>query len=158
MDRDAAERRKTMLLLGATDMQQVIEAAVAIQDEHRSATPRLELLRALETAVAVCYWRPFSQNNTIGHLRDGDAEDPTLHAHMKTLRNQAYAHIDASSGRSADIEDIVTPTGVEGLALTEGWWPLPADWLPRIIEVAVRQRDTWRAEAADIRRRLSSSE
>ena len=157
MSRDGLQARKTILLLGAIDMGQVIEAAEAIQRENQSSTPNLELIRALETAVGVCFWRPFSQRNSGGRLRNKDAEDADLHEYMKTARNQAHAHIDLNSGRTADIDDVVTPTGVEGLAFVEGWWSLPAEWLPRIIDAAIRQRDRWRAEAIEIRRRLASS-
>ena len=154
MNREAIERRRNILLLGASDMDQVIAAAESIQREHRSTTQDLELIRALETAVVVCYWRPFSQSNTVGHLRESDAEDPTLHADMKKLRNQAYAHTDRSSGRTAGIKEVIASTGVEGLVFTEGWWSLPDQWLPGIVDVAIRQRDKWRAEATDLGRHL----
>ena len=156
MNRKAAEARKTILLLGAIDMDHVIAAAEAVQREHQSGVPNLSLLRALETAVVVCYWRPFAQSNTLGHLRKSDAHDPALHAQMKTWRNQAHAHTDESSGRTAGIKKIVTPTGIEGLAFSEGWWDTPpGEELPRIIDAAIRQRDAWRAEADGITRRLS---
>ena len=97
MNREALEARQTMLLLGAIDMDHVIAAAEAIQREHESGAPNLSLLRALETAVVVCYWRPFSQSNTLGHLRKSDAHDPALHAQLKTWRDEAHAHTDESS-------------------------------------------------------------
>lgn len=154
--RKAEAKRKDILLLGAIDMEQVIEAAQAIQREHQTSEPNLQLIRALETAVVVCYWRPFSQSNTVGHLRDADAANPELHAHMKTLRNKAHAHTDTSSGRKADIDELVSPSGIEGLAFTESWWALPAEWLPSIISFAVAQRDAWRAEGIAIRNRLTA--
>jgi hypothetical protein len=38
MNREAIERRRNILLLGASDMDQVIAAAEAIEREHRSTT------------------------------------------------------------------------------------------------------------------------
>jgi hypothetical protein len=92
-------------------MDHVVAAAEAIQREHASGNPDLSLLRALETAVAVCYWRPFSQSNKVGHLHDKDALDSAFHAQMKVWRNQAHAHTDKTSGRTADIKKLVTASG-----------------------------------------------
>jgi hypothetical protein len=71
MNREAMEKRQAILLMGAIDMDHVVAAAEAIQREHATGGASLPLLRALETAVAVCYWRPFSQSNRgVGHLGD----------------------------------------------------------------------------------------
>ena len=136
-------------------MEQVIQAAEAIRREHDAEEPNLQLIRALETAVVVCYWRPFSYSNTVGHLLDSDAVNPELHAQMKTPRDKAHAHTDKSSGRTADIDELISQSGVEGLAFTESWWGLPDEWSSTIISVAVAQRDAWRAEAIGIRNRLT---
>jgi hypothetical protein len=157
MNPDALERRMTILLLGADDMDQTAEAAHAIDREHRSGNPNLQLIRALETAVVVCYWRPFSQSNSMGHLRAKDALDASLHKAMGRMRNSVYAHIDASSGRTAGITPHTTTEGVQGLAFTESWWALPAEWFPQIVKIAATQRDAWRAEAETIRQRLAAS-
>jgi hypothetical protein len=134
LNREALEGRKRLLLLGASDMEQVIAAAVALEAQEESETPNFALTRALETAVAVCYWRPFSQRNTMGHLQKSDAEDSQLHALMETFRNQVYAHTDTSSGRTAEI-------GLHGMILSEAWWAPVDNHLPAIIEAATRQRD-----------------
>jgi hypothetical protein len=147
----------TILLLGAIDMDQTAEAAHAIVVAHRSGNPNLQLIRALETAVVVCYWRPFSQSNSMGHLRPKDALDASLHKAMEQMRNSAYAHIDASSGRTAGITPHPTSEGVQGLAFTESWWELPVEWFPQIVRIAAAQRDAWRAEAESIRQRLGAS-
>jgi hypothetical protein len=139
--------RKTILLLAASDMEQVIEACRAIEREHLSRAPNGQLIDALETAVAVCYWRPFSKRNTMGWLETDDALDPELHAFLKNLRNKVYAHTDKASGRTADVRQHVTESGVEGLVFGESWWAALEDLLPRIIDVATRQRDAYRAES-----------
>ena len=77
---------------------------------------------------------------------------------MKVERDQVHAHIDVSSGRTADIRDLRPLTGDEGLAFTEDRWGFPDEWLPRIVAAAARQHDRWRAEAADLKRRLAGSE
>jgi hypothetical protein len=155
MKREAVEARQKILLLGASDMDHVIAAAEAIQHEHSSDNPDLSLIRGLETAVVVCYWRPFSESNTVGHLSKKDALDSELHRDMRTWRDQAHAHTDKTSGRSAGITEIGTETGMHGLAFTESWWSTPpSDELPRIIDIARRQRDAWRAEGIELRQRL----
>ena len=131
-------------------MEHVFAAATAIQREESAAIPDLALIRALETALVVCYWRPFSRSNTAGHLRDSDALDPELHGHLRILRNRAHAHIDTSSGRTAGVTPLSASKGVGGLVLTESWWSFPEEWLPRVIDVAERQRDAFRAEAVSI--------
>ena len=150
MTSTALARRKHILLLGAIDMEHVIAAATAIEREENAAIPDHALIRALETALVVCYWRPFSSSNRAGHLRDSDALDPELHGHMRTLRNQAHAHIDTASGRRAGVTPPSTSRGMGGFVLTESWWSFPQAWLPRVIDVAERQRDAFRAEAMSI--------
>jgi hypothetical protein len=155
MNREALEARKEILLLGAFDMDQVAEAVHAIDEQLRSGNPNLQLIRALETALVVCYWRPFSQSNSKGHLRPGDAHDAELHAAMKRMRDSAHAHIDKESGRSAGISHLTTEKdGVEGIAFTESWWGLPDEWASQIVAIAGAQREAWRAEAESIRQRL----
>jgi hypothetical protein len=152
----AAAKRMYVLLLGASDMEQVIAAVEAIKREEGSANPDLRLVDALETAAVVCYWRPFSQRNTVGNLGKKDAFDPELHEQIKVQRNQAYAHIDLKSGRSPDIRTFELPTGELALLFGERRWGLPAEWLPRLGEAAARQRDSWRGEAHVIKQRLEA--
>jgi hypothetical protein len=60
--------------------------------------------------------------------------------------------------RTASIKKVVTTGGTEGLVFLESWWPSPpSEELPRIVDVAVKQRDAWRAEAENIRVRLEST-
>jgi hypothetical protein len=136
-----------MLILASFDMDRVMAAAEAIRRERESATPDETLIEALETAVVVCYWRPFSKSNTAGCLEDSDALDPILHAELKTLRDEAHAHIDSASGRTAGITPVGTLTGVTGFAYTESWWSSVEERLVRIVDVAQRQRDSFRAAA-----------
>jgi hypothetical protein len=152
MNREAVERRLMMLLLGAADMDQAVEAA-AILREHESADENLQLVRALETALIVCYWRPFSQALWMGHLTKSDALDPEVHAMVRGLRDQTHAHIDVSSQRWAGIDDL-SKIGFSGFGFAENWWGLGEEWAARIQAVAAKQRDAWREEALEIRSRL----
>jgi hypothetical protein len=161
-ERDRLTKRQRVLLLAASDMEQTIEAARAIQREgEQDATgqePNVELVRALETAIAVCYWRPFT-NSSIGQLDpegDGPAEATgrELHRTLKRMRDKAYAHTDTASGRDASVKEHTTDSGISGLVFTEGWWAFPREWLPDVIALAEGQRDRFRAEASDIRQAL----
>jgi hypothetical protein len=156
-------RRKRVLLLAAIDMEQTIEVARAIEREgDREAAGEdvnVQFVRALEAALAVCYWRPFTRSS-IGQLdpvEDGPPEASglgDLHRALKTMRDKAYAHTDEASGRDAGVKEHVTETGVAGIAFTEGWWAFPREWLPSVISLAKSQRDRFRAEALDIQARL----
>jgi hypothetical protein len=154
MNKEGARKRMNVLLLGAIDMEQVMAAVEAIQDEERSDNPYPPLLDALETAAVVCYWRPFSQSNTVGHLSEKDAFDVELHEEIRVQRDQAHAHIDLTSGRSADIKIFTLSTGERALMFGENRWGLPSKWLPRLAAAALHQRDSWRKEAERIKQRF----
>jgi hypothetical protein len=136
-------------------MEQAVEAARAIQREaDREAAgeePNVELLRALETAVAVCYWRPFTQSS-IGRLdpvADGPSEESglgELHRRLRRMRDKVYAHTDEEGGRDVTVRDLGPGTSF----ITEGWEPLPRDCLPSVIALAEGQADRFRAEALDL--------
>jgi hypothetical protein len=155
-----------VLLLAAWDMEQVAEAAREIQREGGrdagEAEPRTQLVRALETAIAVCYWRPFTKSKGMGRL-DEKADGPPeggeleeLHWALKTMRNQVYAHTDEEGGRFALVED--DEEGEPGVALfSELWFPLPPEWLTNVITLAEGQRDRFRQEAFTIDQALRSA-
>lgn len=166
---DDPVKRKRVLLLAAIDMEQTIEAARAIgREAEREAAGQesnVQFVRALETAVAVCYWRPFTKGRGgIGRLdpvKDGPSEESglgDLHRALKTMRNRSYAHTDKRSGRDADVKDHVTETGVTGGVFDERWWGFPEEWLPNVIALAESQRDRFRAEAREIQARLGQQQ
>lgn len=150
-----------LLLLGGSDMEQVIEASAAILDQHDAGTAmNMQLVRALETGLVVCYWRPFSQANSMGCLREKDAVDSEVHAFIREVRNQTHAHIDEEGERRASVSARhglgFTPEG--GFAYHEDFWGLGEEWVERIAAVAAKQRDAWRAEAVEIRDRLAEAD
>jgi hypothetical protein len=161
---EVQEQRIRVLLLAAIDMEQVIEAARAIQREaEREASggePNHQLVRALEAALAVCYWRPFT-NSSVGRL-DPVADAPPderefvgLHLELKEKRDKAYAHTDLESGRTADVKEYVTKEGVSGgVVFGESWSPLPRGYLGSVIALAIIQRERFRAEAVQLQAEL----
>jgi hypothetical protein len=57
-ERNRLAKLRTALLLAGSDMDQAVAAARALQNESDGL-----LARALETAIAVCYMRPFTQSS-----------------------------------------------------------------------------------------------
>jgi hypothetical protein len=144
-------------------MEQAIEAARAIEREaereRAGEESNVQFVRALETAIAVCYWRPFT-DSSIGRLDPIDDGPPEssgfgdLHRALRTMRDERYAHTDKKSGRDAGVRDHVTEAGEAGLAFTEGWLVFPREWLPHVIALVTQQRDRFRAEGLELRARL----
>jgi len=99
-ERNRLRKLEQALLLAVSDMEQAIAAAQAltVETDGRRA-------RALETAIAVCYMRPFT-----GRRRLPDEYVPSApldaqgHAELKTLRNKVYAHTDKAAGRHVFVE------------------------------------------------------
>jgi hypothetical protein len=101
--------------------------------------------RALETAVAVCYARPWGKNPGLPWLDPKWRPDlglgRTLHNRLVKLRNQVYAHTNLpKAGRSATAIAVVDANSFrEGGWIAEGWKPLDRDTIPSIIEVCEPQ-------------------
>ena len=130
-----------LLALASVDMRQAAAAARLLES-------RVELkeARALEAAIAVCYWRPFSARNLKGRLRKKwrptDERGREIHSYLRGLRNTVYAHTDPSGGRvvgmtyTRDDDGTLAPLSVEELSRT-----FPRDRLPAIIETCEAQAD-----------------
>lgn len=157
-DRNARLKRQKALLLAASDMEQAVAAARALQREHDDVW----LMRALETAIAVSYARAFTQSNLL--QLDRDEYRPTAeafgrwHDDLYALRDSVYAHTDPKGGRDATArissavgfeEDATQPATVH-VEWREQWVPIPREDLPQIIELCVHQRDRFRQEASAI--------
>jgi hypothetical protein len=80
------------------DMRQA-EAAARLLDRQGDVHVR----RALETAIAVCYARPWLESNRDGKLKKrwlpNGAEELRLHDLLMDLRKRTYAHNDPTGGR-----------------------------------------------------------
>jgi hypothetical protein len=121
------------LALAANDMRQAAAAARLLERRHD-----FHARRALETAISVCYARPWTRNQ-IGKLEDawlpevGPYRD--LHDRLLKLRNKTYAHTDRDGGRKAVAQS--GPGNVVGFG--EMWERLPASEVTAIVELCERQ-------------------
>lgn len=130
---EALELELTRLRLAQVDMRQVIEAATVLSEERLNRY----LYRALETAVVVCYARPFGRLNAVGAI-DEDWESirqaPNLHKELLRLRDKVYAHTDITEAR--EVLDVAEMFDLDSPAWTEGWRPISREALPKIVALA----------------------
>jgi hypothetical protein len=132
-------------------MQQAAEAARMLQEERDGTRARV-----LETAMAVCYMRPF----TTSDLRIPDEYIPTTgageaaHKHLKTLRDKVYAHTDKAGGRGIRNFKIEIEGEIVQFKWEEGWNAFPRENLPFVIDLCERQVKRMQVDAALIQREL----
>jgi hypothetical protein len=119
--------------LAQNDLRQVIAAATALKDEHLNG----DLCRALETAIVVCYARPFSKSNAIGPIGDRfvPPELRGLHKGLIRARDKVYAHTDLTDAR--DVVDVGALLALDVPAYAEEWRPLDREGLVDVIRLAV---------------------
>jgi hypothetical protein len=122
------------LVLAMYDMRQAAAAALIL--EQQADFPAR---RAIETAISVCYARPFIDSNQGGKLKKkwlpADGPDRELHNRLVKLRHKTYAHTDPAGGRKAFAE-----LGHEGvLGIGEQLNLLPREEASAIIALCVRQ-------------------
>jgi hypothetical protein len=139
---DAAKKKRGLsLLLAASDMEQAAAAAEAAE-ALAAKIENIPLIRALHTAVAVCYWRPFTSGSLV--IKLGPSEVPPgdlgLHDELKRARDKFYAHTDAASERHA--------LSLAPESYMEEWWEPLEDSLPAIVKLCREQAERFRAEAA----------
>lgn len=94
-ERNRLAKEQRALLLASSDMEQAAAAARALENEHDGT-----LARALETAMAVCYMRPFTKSDLAvpDEYVPTTGVDEAAHSHLKALRNKVYAHTDKYGG------------------------------------------------------------
>jgi hypothetical protein len=150
-ERNKLKKRQTALLLAASDMEQTVAAAHALAAEQEK-----DLARALETAIVVCYMRPFAGGD-LGLSADDIPTEPgeaQRHESLKKQRDRVHAHSDKASGRKVQIQisgfdgEVVTVTG------REQWLPFPRDLLPLVIEHAELLKQRFQIAAVNIQVRL----
>jgi hypothetical protein len=110
-ERNRYVKLQRVLLLAASDMEQTIAAANALDHEED-----YQLARALETAMATCYARGFTTSTLMTlprEYRPTDPGDADLHKKLHDLRDNTYAHTDKESGRTTDSMTIVLDTASE---------------------------------------------
>lgn len=138
-----------VLLLAADDMNQAKAAARALHLEAHN----VHLMRALETAMAVCYARAFT-TSTLMTLPDEyvptTAPHAKLHKWFRDRRDEAYAHTDKKSGRDASAKLIEVDGRFEPAEWRVEWLPFPREWIDPALDLYTRQRDRFRTDAARI--------
>lgn len=156
---DSPQSEPVALLLAATDMEQVIQAARLLERESAAGGQGNEahhqLLRAVETAIAVTYARGLkgkrkeSWRVEEAEIAPTDPELLGLHAHLLRVRNKTYAHTDRKEAlRTASAEWVETPEGELTVRFAESWVPwIQAHDVPAIVALATHQRDRFRAMA-----------
>jgi len=148
---DSFRRLAVALLFAAVDMRQAAAACNMLEEEtsdpHRA--------RALETAIAVCYARAFTES-TVRQLparafapkkRSPERE---LHDVLMNLRQKVYAHTDLESGRSLAKLVIEVEGDATHVEHVERWHPLDSDLLNPIRELCNTQEERLRLEATRI--------
>ena len=153
-DRNRALKRQSALLLAASDMDQAAAAVRALEAEQDD----YNLMPALETAIAVCYARAFTQSSLFPLDRNTyEPTDPVLaelHKVLCKLRDKVYAHTDKDGGRSAAVlvrtDPVELPGRVEFLR-QEDWVPMPRDSLPVALELVEIQGTRFHNEAGTLK-------
>jgi hypothetical protein len=156
-DLNRYKKLQQILLLAAWDMQQAEAAARALEAE----TENLPLMRALETAMAVCYVRAFTPS-TLGTLSSQyeptTPPDSDLHAWFRERRDKEYAHTDKKSSRVASVKVVGWEGDVVNVMLHEQWDAFPRDLIPAAVDLFQRHRDRLREDGTKIQVLLEGEE
>jgi hypothetical protein len=139
-DRNRLEKERRALQFGVSDLDQARAAAQMLQN-----TSDLALARALETAIVVCFMRPFTNRDV--RLPEGwlppaedQSDDALAFRALDALRDKVYAHTDRDSGREAG--PITVEEGeIVNIRWQEEWLPFPRERLPDVINLCLRLRE-----------------
>jgi hypothetical protein len=145
--RKGLERLKESLILAAEDMDQATAAAGALRTDTGDDDA---WTRALETAMAVSYMRPFISGawKLPGKYVPRARAENKLHQGLNDLRNKVYAH--SESGRTASMKTVVTSEGIVTTIYGSAWWPFHAEDLPAVQALCHDQRQRFLKDAAAI--------
>lgn len=140
-------------MLAAHDMEEVVAACDALERERPSSS----LGRALATAIAVCYARPFSASNTGGRLGDrwiprAGTPERELHDWLLEERKTRYAHTDMDTMRLVLHRNDPETGGFDAIA--ELTLPYPTERLGPIRQLATSLGERLMAEAFDLQAKL----
>jgi hypothetical protein len=147
--RKGLEKLKESLILAAEDMDQAAAAADALRIDTSGDDA---WTRALETAMAVCYMRPFTR----GAWKLPDKYEPKvgsagdLHRALKQLRKKVYAHSDKESGRRASMKTVATSAGIETISSGSSWWAFRVENLHAVQALCHYQRQRFLTDAEAI--------
>jgi hypothetical protein len=137
----------------------MLQAAAAAEALLREDTNR-DLCRALETAIAVIYARPFTSSNKIGALgpewAPPEPTDRSLHDQLREKRDQVYAHSDVTPLR--DVIDIGAALGKDHPVYSETWYPVSRPMLPIFIRMAREQEKRFYDAAVERETKLGAKQ
>lgn len=151
-ERNRYRKIQRALLLAASDMDQAAAAARLLN----GGIEDYNLARALETAIAVCYARVFTQSSL--YRLDATKYEPTdarlaeAHRMLLTMRNKTYAHTDKAGGRDASVipQGPIRIPGLVGLMRSESWTPIAPGSVPLLLDLFALQRQRFHDEAGKI--------
>lgn len=152
------EKEKAALLFGAVDMKHAMAAARALEAESED----VDLMRALEAAMAVCFMRPYTNCDfklpqDMFPAQDEDSDDARLFEMLKVFRDTVYAHTDKLGGRKASRIDVVDDGEIATFNYQESWPPLPREAIPYVIDLCERLADQMLIGAA-VRQKMLDGE
>jgi hypothetical protein len=154
---EGLQKKRLTLYLAASDMDQAAAAAEALDKEGDN----VNLMRALETAIATCYARPFTDSSMVDRLKASKwvaaGADRELHDFLMDGRNKVYAHTDAGSGRGASGSQVTTANGeVVRVGYRESWWAFPRELIAPFLDMCGRQAHNFRSAALRIESELAA--
>jgi hypothetical protein len=146
-ERNRLKKVQLALLLAWSDMNQAAAAARALEHETDGT-----LARALETAMAVCYMRPYTKADLAlpNKYVPTDVDAKVIHDDLKTLRDKEYAHTDKESGRRIREFKINITGGIAEVTWGEGWLAYPRSNLPHVISHCEKQAEEFQSDAMTI--------
>jgi hypothetical protein len=153
--RRGLEKLKESLILAAKDMDQATAAALRTDTSTDEAWRR-----ALETAMAAAYMRPFTTGawKLPGKYAPKDRAAKELHRTLETLRNKVYAHLDKASGRSASMKTVKTSRGIATISYGSAWWAFPVQELHAVQALCYDQKERFLTDAAAIHVELEEAD
>jgi hypothetical protein len=147
-------RQQRALLLGASDMRQAATAALAL--EHESD---VNLARALETAMMVCFMRPFTKSDLQVPLKFFPTGADREHLeNIKARRDKIYAHTDDESGRWAETVSYTAAGDRVEMHFREGWNAINRAAVPDFVALCARIEDALQLRAGAIQMILDGRE
>jgi hypothetical protein len=149
-ERNRLEKVKKVLILAAADMDQAIAAA---RELRNTASDDQAYRRMLETAMALCYMRPYTPSSLLTlpaeYIPTGSV-DAGYHGALDNLRDQTYAHTDKRGGRNATMRTTGEHGDIVSLEYREEWLAFPTDAIPALLDFFERQRTRFLTAAASI--------
>ncbi|HEY2209865.1 MAG TPA: hypothetical protein VGH26_11320 [Gaiellaceae bacterium] len=147
-------KEQRALLLGASDMRQAAAAARALEHEQD-----VDLARALETAMMVCFMRPFTRSDLqVPEKFFPLGEDGEHLENIKAHRDKVYAHTDTEAGRWAESVSYTFEGDGITMQFREGWNAINRAAVPDFVALCKRVEDEFTLEAGAIQLVLDGHE